>query len=411
MDPSASTPDPVPPARPPSPPSIPGLETQEPSPDPRRVWLHRDGQTFGPYRREELHEYVRTGRAGADDLVCPESGDTWIPLRELEPGFPFPAPPANPVSAAPPRFHHVAPWLFLVLSLATVGLYPFWWFWRCWREAARRQPTDASGNRIMPFWRGFFGIFWFHALCRRIEEDRGRTPTAAAALCALAFFAFTLCKRLPDPWWLLQLASILPAMYPVVLVDRLNRDAGTPSPRRSRLRWWQFPFATGGLLICTMVVLDGLGITPSSRVLTGTELSYWHRSWLQKHEMLGPDESPLYFYSAGLLWLDTDGNLVTDRGLVSYYEDEETGERVTFRADFDEIHRIEVIDATGWPDDTTIKVWTDGNTGEDDWFSLIFSPESDVDNDVIQTLRERVGPDRVKLVSADEDEGPDAPKN
>ncbi len=383
MDPSASTPEPQPPLPPSTPPSAGG------------IWLHRDGQTFGPYQRDELRGFIREGRAGPDDLVCLGDSGAWVPLHELEPGA-----TANTTAVAgggPARFHHIAPWLFVLLSLATLGLYPFWWFWMSWREAARRQPVDASGNRIMPFWRAFFGVFWFHALCRRIAEDRGgQAATAAATWTAVAFFGLTLCKRLPDPWWLLQLLNCVPALYPVVLVDRLNRRNHTPSPRRARLRWWQYPLVLVGLLLLLLSVLDGTGIAPSSRVVTGEQLSRWHRSWLERHDLLEEGEVPHYFYSDGLLWLDGDGNLVTDRGLVSYFEDEESGARVVYRARFEDIDRIEVLDAKGWPDDTTIKVWTRDATGDDEWFALIFSTEGDGDDEVVQAIRKRVGVDKVR---------------
>ncbi len=378
--------------------------TSAPTPDPgpaqpaagEGIWLHRAGQTFGPYQHAELRAFIEEGRAGADDLVWRPGDAQWRLLRDIEPG--------PRTAEAPARFHHVAPWLFVLRSLATVGLYPFWWFWMSWREAARRQPIDPSGSKIMPFWRAFFSVFWFYPLCRQIQTDRSRTVTTMTAVAAVAFFAMTLCKRLPEPWWLVQVFSFVPALYPVWLVDRLNREHNCVSPARARVRFWHAPLILIGLALWLITLLDGLGIMPESRIVTGREMSHWHRSWLINQGLLEEGEETLYFYSAGWLWLSADGNLVTDRGLVSYYK--ENGEILSYRAPFEDIHRIEVQDASAWPEDTSLKVWTRDATADDEWFSLIFSPEQDLDNDVVNELRRRIGPEKIQLAKPATDPAP-----
>jgi hypothetical protein len=48
---------------------------------------------------------------------------------------------------------------FVPLSIASWGLYTFYWFWRNWNWVKQRLGED-----IRPFWRAFFGPFWLHPL-------------------------------------------------------------------------------------------------------------------------------------------------------------------------------------------------------------------------------------------------------
>ncbi len=62
------------------------------------IYIHRDGQTFGPYSVEQVRESVASGDIKASDLACVEGGTEWIPLGEL-PGISsatLAKPPAQP---------------------------------------------------------------------------------------------------------------------------------------------------------------------------------------------------------------------------------------------------------------------------------------------------------------------------
>jgi hypothetical protein len=52
------------------------------------------------------------------------------------------------------------------------------------------------------------------------------------------------------------------------------------------------------------------------------------------------DEQILYFYSEGFFSIKDDGNLLTDRGIMSYWRDEESNEFYIEKAAFSEIAKI-----------------------------------------------------------------------
>ena len=46
-------------------------------------YLQRDGENLGPYPTEELKRQVASGEIKADELVCPEGGEDWVPAGTL----------------------------------------------------------------------------------------------------------------------------------------------------------------------------------------------------------------------------------------------------------------------------------------------------------------------------------------
>ncbi|MGJ8673053.1 hypothetical protein [Rubritalea sp.] len=50
---------------------------------------------------------------------------------------------------------------FWVLTLGTMGLYEAYWFYKHWSVI-----KETSGEKIWPFWRMIFSIFFVHKLCR-----------------------------------------------------------------------------------------------------------------------------------------------------------------------------------------------------------------------------------------------------
>lgn len=65
-----------------------------------------------------------------------------------------------------PAFHPVSPQAFVVLSLATIGLYPMYWAYRCWTYIRRRD-----GSTIWALPRAVLLFLTFASLMSEIDDE------------------------------------------------------------------------------------------------------------------------------------------------------------------------------------------------------------------------------------------------
>lgn len=96
---------------------------------------------------------------------------------------------------------------FLVLSIATMGLYTFWWSYKAWRFFQQKDQLDIS-----PVLRAIFGIFFLIPLYKRIlhyAREKGYQEHYSPVQLFVFGLAFDLLGLLPDPFWLLSNISIL----------------------------------------------------------------------------------------------------------------------------------------------------------------------------------------------------------
>lgn len=73
-----------------------------------------------------------------------------------------------PVIGSPSEaiFLHIPVSRLVFMSIISFGLYNAYWIYRNWRYLKERQ-----GLNIQPFWRGIFGIFYFHGILKAIRDD------------------------------------------------------------------------------------------------------------------------------------------------------------------------------------------------------------------------------------------------
>lgn len=146
--------------------------------------------------------------------------------------------------------------------------------------------------------------------------------------------------------------------------------------------------AVGGLGTMALVMLLlalGLGIelgqVPDTAALPAGKIPPRIVENLREMGVVAPDEAVLYFYSAGFLSVEEDGNLFTDRRVISYQQ-EEGGELELHSATWDEVEDLEFSNSDSWLEDSAITVYTtDG-----DWFLLLVGAESQRDDDFFKKL-------------------------
>ena len=113
-------------------------------------------------------------------------------------------------------------------------------------------------------------------------------------------------------------------------------------------------------LLCLSFTSE-VGLTPSSKVIAGEKLLDWDIKKLHQKGVISPEEGISYFYSDGFLSIQEDGNGFTDKGVFSYWQDENSGFNMQ-RANYNEIADIKVnLNKTPLSNSTVLTVREDGS--------------------------------------------------
>jgi hypothetical protein len=102
---------------------------------------------------------------------------------------------------------------FALLSFLSFGLYEIWWQYKMWRFFKQKENLD-----IMPAARALFAIFFLHALLEKIQDlaaKAGYQRSYSSGGLVLGFILFNVLSRLPEPYWLISLASVFMLLPPV----------------------------------------------------------------------------------------------------------------------------------------------------------------------------------------------------
>lgn len=154
---------------------------------------------------------------------------------------------------------------------------------------------------------------------------------------------------------------------------------------RGAKRWMYIVAIPGvllGILFVTLVIIGLIG--PPTAVVDGEEIGPRDRRMLRSEGVLEPGEDIVLFYSAGIFSIREDGNMVTDRRVISYWlEDDEIW---MVSAVFGEIADATMEVEGGTFEDSVIAITeTDGEE-----FKLLASTEKDGHKRMLDEILERV---------------------
>ncbi|WP_417384036.1 hypothetical protein [Gimesia sp.] len=189
---------------------------------------------------------------------------------------------------------------------------------------------------------------------------------------------------------------------------RLRKEADS-NYRSTPVWFYYFVIPVGGIILSLVVLglsLFGLGLIAesgalvNSAVITGDQLSESDLQLLLDEGIIRPDETVLYFYSAGITSISDDGNLLTDKRVVSYERIE--GVLEVYAAKYEDVAEVIIVEEGNFIDDTIVEI----NTTDDDVFLLLLSPLEEGDQTFINELRSRVPskPDQVEQQKIRENE-------
>ena len=176
---------------------------------------------------------------------------------DLPPGNPY-APPdslSKPLADNDhtPPFVAISTTRLAALCFCTLGFYQIVWLYRQWRRIKEREHLN-----IYPMARALFGIFFCHALFRKMVaagEQAGISPSPAAAQLATGWILLSLAGRLPDPYWLVGLGSFACLLPMQAYVNQINAKQCPDHERNDRFDGGDWAICgIGGVLLLMGVI-------------------------------------------------------------------------------------------------------------------------------------------------------------
>lgn len=249
-----------------------------------------------------------------------------------------------------PPYYATTPLKVALLSLATFGFYSLYWFYKQWK-----QIQITSRHEIRPVWRSIFSPIFSFSFFSELEDDlerhRLKLPLPSVVL-GVVFLVAMILRRFDDIYGWLYFAHIVPLVIGQVYANRLVL---IEQPAALIDRKWGFGsgiLMTLGALVWGLVILGTFGT--ATGVMVGSEMKDSQLEYLVSRDYIDADERIVYFYSAGVWSIHQDGNIITDRRIVSY---ENIGGDTYYEAvDFEDIYNIDVIYSDSWTEDTQIIV-------------------------------------------------------
>ncbi len=148
--------------------------------------------------------------------------------------------------------------------------------------------------------------------------------------------------------------------------------------------------AVGYLAVHAMMV--DVGLAPSRSVVTGDEMPMGFRDTMRQAGLIDDDEQVRLFYSADRYSVLADGNLLTDRRVVSWQTFEES--LSVYSAELKDVAEVQLAYKGGLMENSVVEVRTD--TG--DWFLLYVSARDGGDVRFMDELRRRISGSVKKIV-------------
>ena len=246
------------------------------------------------------------------------------------------------------KYHHVALWKFLLLSLCTFGLYEIYWFYKSWVYVRERDHSD-----IQPFWRAWFAPIWFYSLAEDIAgEKTARRSFPLSGFLAFIYFLLIAAWRLPEPYWLISLMSVFAVLPLVRDVDSINRVGGVVAESYSCYTLKHIAVTFLGLSLLTFFLVVTIGVIPNPQVLSGRQLPRHVVSMLKDKELLEDNEEVIFFYSTAIFSYSKNGNYFTKNRVVRYKQ--EGKYFYVEQAMYEEIEEILVKYSDSWLSDTEV---------------------------------------------------------
>lgn len=157
---------------------------------------------------------------------------------------------------------------------------------------------------------------------------------------------------------------------------------------KSTSKWAYFlgiPFMIVFALLMLVGGLSMTGILPSTKILTGRELTATNRIDLIESNLIYKDETVIYFYSNGLASILEEGVFLTE-DRVHYFVTENTGEIFSYPIELTMVSKITLLSQGDSFEPSIYRIDTED---PEVWAQVPLSIEGNLDKDFIRALKRR----------------------
>lgn len=146
---------------------------------------------------------------------------------------------------------------FILLSISTLNVYQFFWFYKNWKFLKGEKKLDVS-----PFWRSLFGHFFIWSLADHIQiylKEKNIISYYSPIAIWLLFFAMSYFAKLPTPYYILFFFSFIPLLPLVKSMNRYwEKDESSPLPNNNSL-WEILIMVVGMVVLVPLIILGTIG--------------------------------------------------------------------------------------------------------------------------------------------------------
>jgi hypothetical protein len=153
-----------------------------------------------------------------------------------------------------PMFYGVSTVKLVIMTIFTLGLYEFYWFYKNFELSEKRYNTGT-----IPFARALFSPLFCYSLFVSINselEHSNSEKTLLAGMLAAVYFLLNLAARIPSgPFFLISFLVFLPLLGANQRINELNKAEDSSYEPYSKLTWknWLFLLPLGSLTILMFI--------------------------------------------------------------------------------------------------------------------------------------------------------------
>lgn len=169
-----------------------------------------------------------------------------------------------------------------------------------------------------------------------------------------------------------------------VVYHKLRREQEPEYRAAAKWTYWLLIPGTVALVLLLSFMVVGMFMMPTA-VVGGNEMKPRHTALLRERGVLLENEQVVMFYSAAVFSILSDGNMLTDRRVVSYETIDD--ELIVYEAAYEDIVEVTVLSEGGLFEDTMIGI----ETASDEYFAILASIEAGGDKRFLADLESRIG--------------------